>query len=353
MSNVDKSFLNKLKKNFGQIDGVSLESEPPRYWFSTGNVALNKIISNDFNKGIPQGRVTGVAGPSGSGKSFIACNAMREAQKDGAFILVIDSENALDDQFVRNVGVDPTNNYLYTSVITIPQVSRIVSEFIKEYKRDYGSAHDAPKVLIVIDSLDMLLTETEHEHYEKGDTKGDQGQRAKQLKAMLRTFVQDIKHVNISMIVTSQVYQASAQQLLAGEGAWVINGSVRYSLSQLILATKLKLKDGDTKSVTGIRMKCEAFKTRFAPPFQTVTIEVPYESGMDRMSGLFEVLMDNKLITQTGSVYTIEGTDIKFRGKHNIGEYADEILAHLSSRDLTFQRGSAIKLVDGQEESDD
>lgn len=352
MTNVNKSFLTKLKNNFGKMDGVSLESAPPRYWFSTGNVALNKTISSDYNHGIPQGRVTGVAGPSGAGKSFICGNIMREAQTDGAFVLTIDTENALDDTFVGNIGVDVTNNYLYTSAVTIPQVSKIVSEFIKAYKSEYGPEHDAPKVLIVIDSLDMLMTETELEHYAKGDTKGDQGQRAKQLKAMLRTFVQDVKNLNISIIVTSQVYQATQQQLLAGEGIWVVNGAVRFALSQLILCTKLKLKDEDTKAISGIRMKCEAFKTRFAAPYQTVTIEVPYESGMDKFSGFFDVLKDNGMLVQAGSMYSVEGTDIKFKGKNNFSDHAQAILDYIVQNDvkLEFKRGTGEVAVDTEEE---
>jgi recombination protein RecA len=352
MTAVNASFLGKLKTNFGKIDGVSLESEPPRYWFSTGNAALNKTISGNYEWGIPQGRVTGVAGPSGAGKSFICTNIMREAQSADAFVLTIDTENALDDTFVGAVGVDVKNNYLYTSAVTISQVSRLVSEFIKEYKSSYGTDRDAPRVLIAIDSLDMLLTDTELEHYAKGDTKGDQGQRAKQLKAMLRTFVQDIKNLNISIIVTSQVYQATAQQLLAGEGIWVVNGAVRFALSQLILCTKLKLKDDKTKAISGIRMKCEAFKTRFAAPYQSVTIEVPYETGMDKYNGLFDILKKSGVLEQRGAWYEIPAASVKFKGEDAFAEHAQSVLQYLIEENvaLQFERGDGTITADDGDE---
>lgn len=335
--------LNKLTKKFSEMDGVSMDSLPPRYWFSAGNAALNKIISNDYNKGIPQGRVTGIAGPSGSGKSFISTNCMVGAQADDGFVFVIDTENALDDGFVGAVGVDVTQNYMYTSAITISQVSQLVSEFVKGYKSDYGTAEDAPKVLIVIDSLDMLLTDTELENYEKGDTKGDQGQRAKQLKAMLRTFVQDIRDVNISIIVTTQVYKATAQQILEGEGTWIINGAVRYALSQLILCTRLKLKDKDTKKVEGIRMKCEAFKTRFSKPFQSVTIEVPYETGMDFYNGFQDILESAGQVARSGSWYNLVDTEIKWQSK-NFNDVADEVLAIIVDREKQGELRLDLKL---------
>lgn len=90
----------------------------------------------------------------------------------------------------------------------------------KGYKDENGEGEDAPQVLILIDSLDMLMTETEVEHFDKGVTKGDQGQKNKQLKAMLRSFVQAIKHLNVSMICTSQVYKN--QDILNGEGVWIV-----------------------------------------------------------------------------------------------------------------------------------
>ena len=202
------NFLKGFEKDLAKIDVTVGQGEPPRYWYSTGNVTLNRIISGSFFRGIPQGRVTGLVGPSGAGKSFLASNLMASAQKEGAHVLVIDTENALDENFVGAIGVDITDNYTYVSANTIPQVTKVVSAFIKGYKAEYGEDNpDAPQVLVVIDSLDMLMTETEEDHFSKGVTKGDQGQRNKQLKAMLRTFVQTIKRLNISMVVTDAVYR--------------------------------------------------------------------------------------------------------------------------------------------------
>jgi hypothetical protein len=95
---------------------------------------------------------------------------------------------------MSKIGVNTeAEDYHYVGVNTVPQVTATVSRFLKGYKKEAGTGHDAQQVFILIDSLDMLMTETEQDHYEKGNQKGDQGQRNKQLKAMLRTFVQDIR----------------------------------------------------------------------------------------------------------------------------------------------------------------
>jgi len=327
MSNMD--FLKEFQKSIDKLEGVSGSSKPPRYWYSSGNYVLNRIISGSFYKGIPQGRITGLMGPSSSGKSFMIGNVVKSAQDAGAYILAIDSENALDDNFMQAIGVNTENNYMYKDVMTIAHVNKIVSSFLKGYKGEYGDDPNAPQILIALDSLDMLLTDTEWENYKKGVLKGDQGQRNKQLKAMLRGFVQDIKNLNVAMVVTGQVYRN--QDIMNGEGVWIVSDAVRYSMSQIILLTKLKLKDKvDKKIVSGIKMKCQGFKTRFTKPFQDVTIEVPYETGIDKYSGLADVAVGLNILKKKGSRLVIDGQDKSWYEK-DIATYADDILVKAES----------------------
>lgn len=317
---MDMSFINSFEKEIAAIDGITSESAPPRYWFSFGNYAINYVISGDLDKGIPQGRIIGITGPSGAGKSFLQCNATREAQKEGAYVLMIDSENALDDSFTTKLGINVEEAYSYKSVCTITHTIKTISLFIKGYRNKYGNDPHAPKVLIVIDSLDMLATDTEMDHFSKGDNSGDQGQRAKQLKAMLRQFVQAIKDLNISIVCTCQVYEAKQDQLMEGNGKYVVTPAVKYSLSQILMATRLKLKDG--ADIIGIRLKVEGYKTRFTQPFQNVVVEVPYETGMDPCSGLCEILENVGILVARGAYKQIVDTDIKFF-KKNIADHLD------------------------------
>lgn len=319
--------LSAFEKDVAKIENVTGDSSPPRYWHSTGNYVLNYILSGNLMYSIPQGRVTALAGPSSCGKSFIQCNIAANAQKDDdTFVLMIDTENALDDDFVGKIGVNTESNYLYKSAITIRSVSELLSSFFKHYRKvNSADLANGKKVLIVLDSLDMLMTDSEFENFRKGENKGDQGQRAKQYKALLRYLVQEIKDLNIAIVITHQVYAATQDQILKGEGVWVVNGAVRYSLSQIALLTRLKLKD-DSGDIAGIRMKAEGFKTRFTKPFQTVTIEVPYETGIDKFSGLVDMCESIGVVERAGSWKKIVGTDIKFYAK-DVADYAEELLA--------------------------
>lgn len=272
-------------------------------------------------KGIPQGRITALSGPSGAGKSFLLANIIRQAQQnEGSFILVVDSENALDDEYMEKIGVDTTNDYSYAGVTTIEQAQSVVSSFIKAYRKEYGSDPTAPKVLIGLDSLSMLMTQSELDNYQKGALKGDQGQRNKQLKAMLRAFTQDIKDLNITMVATCQVYKN--QDVLNGEGLWIIPDAVKYACSVIALVTKLKLRnDGE---VDGIRMKCESYKTRFTKVHQSITVDVPYDTGMDPNNGLLDVAVKMGIVEQKGAWYNIG--DEKFQSK-NFEVHSSKVLA--------------------------
>lgn len=345
---LDMGFLKSFDKEIAKMTSVGTSSQPPRYWYSTGNYVLNRIISGSFLNGIPQGRITDLAGPSGSGKSFISANLVAAAQRAGAFCLIVDSENALDDEFMEKIGVDTTSNYKYFGVTTIPDASKVVSTFLKGYKDQVGEDKDAPQVLILIDSLDMLMTETELGHFESGETKGDQGQKNKQLKAMLRTFVQAIKNLNVAMICTSQVYKN--QDLKNGEGLWIVSDAVKYAASQIILIQKRKLKDeskgAKVGDFSGVRMICEGYKTRFTKPFQRVEIEVPYEEGMDPISGLLEVAQKLGVVGRKGSYYHLTNSSETWYAK-DIEQHLPKILAGIEDQAAFLDSDAEIDTEDG------
>ena len=75
--------VSKFRKSVTKsIDGLSTGFNDPTDWISTGNYALNYLISGDFNKGVPLGKVSVFAGESGAGKSyFVSGNIVKYAQE--------------------------------------------------------------------------------------------------------------------------------------------------------------------------------------------------------------------------------------------------------------------------------
>jgi len=151
--------LSKFRKDITKsIPGMSIGFRDPKVWISTGNYALNYAVSGKFKDGgIPLGKVTMLGGQSGSGKSFLASgNITRNAQQKGVFVVLIDTENALDEKWLHALGVSTDENHLLkTNMAMIDDVAKLISDFMKNYKSQYGSLDDAerPRVLFVIDSL--------------------------------------------------------------------------------------------------------------------------------------------------------------------------------------------------------
>ena len=100
--------ISKFRKDITKsIQGLSIGFNDPTDWIGTGNYALNYLISGDFNKGIPLGKVTVFAGESGAGKSYICSgNIVKNAQEQGIFVILVDTENALDESWLHALGVD-------------------------------------------------------------------------------------------------------------------------------------------------------------------------------------------------------------------------------------------------------
>ncbi len=299
--------VTKFRKNITKsIQGLGIGFSDPTDWISTGNYALNYLISGDFNKGIPLGKVSVLAGESGAGKSYIASgNIIKNAQDQGIFVILIDSENALDEQWLQALKVDKSEDKLLKlSLSMIDDVAKTVSEFMKGYREQHADNKEgAPKVLFVIDSLGMLLTPTDVDQFEKGEMKGDLGRKPKALTALVRNCVNMFGSWNVGLVATNHTY--ASQDMFDPDDKISGGQGFIYASSIVIAMKKLKLKEDEKgnkiSDVRGIRAACKVMKTRYAKPFESVQVKIPYDTGMDPYSGLVDLFEKKGLLVQTGN----------------------------------------------------
>ena len=297
----------KFRKSITKaIPGLGIGFSDPTDWISTGNYALNYLISGDFNRGIPLGKVTVLAGEPQSGKSYIASgNIVKEAQKQNIFVILIDSENALDEKWLQALGVDTNKEKLLKlSLSLVDDVAKTISDFMKQYKSDYADNKEtAPKILFVVDSLGMLLTPTDVDQFERGEMKGDLGRKAKSLTALVRNCVNMFGSWNVGLIATNHTY--ASQDMFNPDDKISGGQGFIYASSIVIAMKKLKLKEDEKGNkitdVMGIRAACKVMKTRFAKPFESVQVKIPYETGMDPYSGLVDLFEKKGILVQTGN----------------------------------------------------
>lgn len=309
------SFMTDYKKKQAKKPNINTKLPPPNYFLHSGNYALNKLMTGNFANGLPQGRLVMLSGHSSSGKSLVAASVVASVLNDGGFTFVVDSETSLDEGFMRNCGVDvDSENYNYIGVDGIPEATSEVNNILKMYRQ----TGEQTRGLIVVDSLNMLLTSTEMKNLdETGVIKGDQGQQAKQIKATLKTWMHSVSRVPVTIICTQQPY-VQQDPTLAFDEPWVITESWKFAFSQIIIFEKLvfKQKVGNTKVHKGFTLKSKSYKNRFAREKQVVKIEIPYDNGVDPFSGLIEIAVEYGVVSKGASGwYTLETEGVKFQQK--------------------------------------
>jgi hypothetical protein len=139
--------------------------------------------------------------------------------------------------------------------------------------------------------------------------------------------------MNIGLVATNHTYQSQDMfdpddKISGGQG-------FIYASSIVVAMKKLKLKedeDGNKISeVRGIRAACKIMKTRYAKPFETVQIKIPYDTGMNPYSGLVDMFETSGALVKVGNMlsYTSPVTGITFKEfrKNLTNEQLDTIMA--------------------------
>jgi len=115
----------------------------------------------------------------------------------------------------------------------------------------------------------------------------------------------------------------------------VITGGkgLEYASSIIVVVEKLKLKedsDGNkTSEVHGIRAATQVRKSRYAKPFEKIEIRIPWETGMDPYSGLFDLFEKKGLLEKQGNKFLYickDGSEFKEFRKRFTTDMFDRIM---------------------------
>ena len=149
--------FSKFRKSITKsITGLSVGFNDPTTWIDSGSKILNYLVSGSFHKGFPLGKVSILAGEPSAGKSLLSANIIKNAQKMGIYVILIDTENALDESWLKPFGVDTSEEKLMKlNMAMVDDVAKTIHEFVEEYKTI--PEKERPQILFVIDSLGMLL----------------------------------------------------------------------------------------------------------------------------------------------------------------------------------------------------
>jgi RecA/RadA recombinase len=248
---------------------------------STGNYALNAALTGSVWGGFPNNRSVAIAGPSGTGKTYLILNAVREAQKLGYSIIYYDSENAVDRSLTDKFGIDPAK-LRYEPCNTVQEFRSSVTNLTKAMLEAKKKGSELPRIMVILDSAGNLATQKEIDDAASGSDKSDMT-RARLLKSTFRILMTQMGICKIPFLFTNHVYQT--QDLFSKQVAGGGTGP-EYAASIILFLNKAKLADGNS---TGIIVTAKPNKNRFAKP-TPVKFWIDFNKGMNPYVGLQEFI---------------------------------------------------------------
>ena len=296
----------EAKNDYAKLVSDGIITGDEQGFIGTGSYILNAMLSGSVNGGIPDNRVTAIAGEQATGKTFYAiaiAKTFLDTNPDGA-VFYFDSEAAATSDLFKNRGLDPDRVWHFP-VDTIEefrtQIIRILDNLLKTKEED------RKPLLIVLDSLGMLasskeLTDALDDKQVRDMTK------SQVLKSVFRIITSKLGKLKIPMIVTNHTYKTMN---MYGEQSDMGGGSgLKYAASTIMYLSKSKEKDGT--DVVGNIIKVKANKSRFTKENSQVATRLFFDSrGLDKYYGLLELgekygvftRKGNRIIVGESSVY--------------------------------------------------
>nr|MDA3807009.1 hypothetical protein [Thiomicrorhabdus sp.] len=234
----------------------------------------------------------------------------KNAQAIGYTVIYMDSEGALTMDDLKKVGVnDDPEKFMPLSVTTTEEVISIFIDSLGIFDKE-------DKIMFVLDSASGLFSEKEESTLDGGKLQNDMGRSAKTAKQMIKSINSKIRTRDWFFIMSGHTYEN--MDMMSGDGKYKFSGlgAAAYFPSVTVLLTKLNLKDG--KDQIGIKMNFVTKKTRYNQLGLSCRIDVPYDTGIDKYSGVLEILKEKGYVDGAGAWYSYGNADgevVKFQSK--------------------------------------
>ena len=244
-------------------------------WIDTGNYHLNACVSGSLFGGWPNNRSCSIAGPSGTGKTYLVLNSIRRAIDMGYSVIFYDSEAAVDKTLMKKFGID-TDKVNYQPINTVQEFRSSVTTITKRMQEAKRGGAELPKMMIILDSAGNLATQKEIDDAVSGSEKSDMT-RSKILKSIFRIIMTPLADLKIPFIFTNHTYQTQdfISRQVAGGGT-----GPEYAASIVLFLGKAQLKDTSGEKA-GIIVTARPNKNRFAKP-QPIKFHLHFSEGMNR-----------------------------------------------------------------------
>lgn len=285
--------------------------------------------------GIPRSRITEIFGPESCGKTTIASTIVAEAQAMGEVACYLDNENAIDPEYMGNLGVN-LDKLLFSQPDSGEQTFRIIDKLL-----------DTNKVgIIVVDSVAALVTEAEL----AGEI-GDQfvAEQARLMSLNLRKLTGKIRRSRCALVFINQLREKT--HTMPGQSPNTTPGgrALKFYASVRIDACRIgSVKEGPKGAEVSVAntTRVKIVKNKVAPPFKQAVFDIRFGEGIDTISAILDMAILHKLVEKSGGNHSYNGEKIGASRKETVG-WLKENSATTLALDSQLRETLFSKIIEG------
>ena len=279
-----KNVIKETGNEYGTIVSDGLATADISGFVDTGSYVFNALVGGSIYSGIPQNKITAIAGESATGKTFFVLGVVQAFLESDpkANVVFFESESAITKEMIESRGID-SSRMVILPVTTVQEFRHQSLSVLEAYDDDDEKA----PLLICLDSLGMLSTTKEIEDTEAGKETRDMT-RAQIVKATFRVLTLKLGKLGVPLILTNHTYDVVGSMFPTKEMGG--GSGLKYAASTIIYLSKKKDKEGS--AVVGNIIHCKTYKSRLTKENQMVDVRLSYTRGLDRYYGLLELAVE-------------------------------------------------------------
>lgn len=296
---------------------------------STGSIALDELLGQ---RGIPLGRMTEIYGSWHIGKTTVLNQLFAQAQRQGGWACVFDTETAMSESYTVGLGVDPEKLSYAQFAPHQGSLENVCLTILRSVA--WWRENDPDRVVLFgLDSLGGTPTAQELRaplSSEEGEGEGDgkkkkarqPGAAARVMHNFRRVIPQELGNTNIGLVVINHEYQSWSSGKTRREtfGGEAMRAAASIRLKLYSVGNYLE-RGGVT---IGREIGADLIKDKiFGKTGGRARFALLNNIGIDNTWTLFAELKRHGVIVQGGGGWcavNLDGEDLKFQGWNGFQE---------------------------------
>ena len=196
MGNFLKNVIKETGNDYAAVVADGVDAADVGGYVDTGSYIFNALVSGSIYGGLPNNKITAIAGESATGKTFFAlgvCKTFLDANSD-ANVVFFESESAITKDMIEQRDID-SSRMAILPVTTVQEFRFQALQVLDVYEKE----GEGKPLLLCLDSLGMLSTTKEIEDTEAGKETKDMT-RSQIVKATFRVLTLKLGKLKVPMI---------------------------------------------------------------------------------------------------------------------------------------------------------